>query len=279
MLRKSFHRTPKDIWILWNDEANYNFEPFNRYQFNWTLSFRQDAEVSVGSYGLLIERTQHRTVANDHDPTLIHMLIKQNIPIADIDLENRIYTNFRYRHRYAFWLISNCEPKRRFEFYQQLKEHYPVKAFGRCVEEKCEKGESCQSDYSHLAMFYLAFESQTCTDYITEKFWRAISYGMIPVVLGPSKQSYLDLNIPSSAFIHVDDFSSAQQLATYLGQVAMNYHIYREYFQWLNEYSVFSNIDDLEPIRMCELCMRLNMQRFGEHSFYTDIHEWFRTGC
>jgi hypothetical protein len=30
--------------------------------------------------------------------------------------------------------------------------------------------------------FFLAFENQNCSDYITEKFWRSLSYDIIPVV-------------------------------------------------------------------------------------------------
>ena len=163
--------------------------------------------------------------------------------------------------------------------YEQLKNLYPIKAFGSCVENKCDKNNKCEYEQSHLALFYLAFESQTCTDYISEKFWRALYYGMIPIVLGPSKQSYIDLGVPPTAFIHVDDFYSIKELAKYLHDISNDYFLYREYFQWLNQYDVFFNINDLEPIRMCELCMRLNIQNKNEHRFYTNIHQWHRTGC
>jgi hypothetical protein len=194
-------------------------------------------------------------------------------------LENRILTNYHYRHKHALWFVSNCVPQYRLKYYQKLKIHYPIQAFGSCVEKKCDKKKNCEYDQSHLALFYLAFESQTCTDYITEKFWRALYYGMIPIVLGPSKQSYLDLGIPQSAFIHIDDFKSEIQLADYLHRISNDYFLYRKYFQWLNQYDIFYDINELEPIRMCELCMRLNMQEYQDHSYYIDVHDWHRTGC
>ena len=278
MAPKLVARSPEDIWILWVDEANRPLTNLNQYQFNWTLSFRQDSEVAFGSYGLLIPK--HRSaVAPSLPASLTNWFTGRNILVNDAAVENRIYTNFRYRQRHALWFISNCIPQRRLEYYRQLKEHYPIRAFGLCVETKCNRNDHCESDQSYLAMFYLSFESQTCTDYVTEKFWRAIASGMIPIVLGPSKQSYLDLNIPASAFIHVDDFPSAKHLAEHLHRVSVNYEIYRQYFQWLTQFDVFSKIDDLEPIRMCELCMRLNLQPFNEHRWYTNLHQWHRTGC
>ena len=212
----------------------------------------------------------------------LHLFAHRNILINDLSLEDHRLVNYRYRARHALWFVSNCEPKHRLEYFEQLKTYFPVHAFGSCItkdESPCRKNEPCEIDRAHLAMFYLAFESQTCTDYITEKFWRALYYGMIPIAFGPSKQSYLDLGVPSSAFIHVDDFASARELAEHLHRITADYFIYREYFQWLNHHDIFYQTDDLEPVRMCELCMRLNMQASGEHRFYRDVHQWHRTGC
>jgi hypothetical protein len=278
MRNKLAHRASNDIWILWIDEANRNIEDLNQYQFNWTLSFRQDSEVSIGSYGILIQRNS-KSPTSYNNPDLRRILTDANIPVTNMYLENRIFMNYRFRHKHALWFVSNCSPKRRLEYYEQLKLHYPIEAFGVCVENKCDKNKHCESEQSHLALFYLAFESQTCTDYITEKFWRALYYGMIPIVLGPSKQSYLDLGVPESAFIHIDDYQSAASLAKYLQRISNNYFLYRQYFQWLNHYEIFYDITELEPIRMCELCMRLNMQQSQDHSFYRNIHHWHRTGC
>jgi hypothetical protein len=279
MREKAKHRSNNDIWILWIDEANRQIEHLNQYQFNWTLSFRQDSEVSIGSYGILITQQIKNNTSLNSNSEFMEILSNQNIQVTNLALEHRILWNYRYRHKHALWFVSNCGPKHRLKYYEQLKKYYPIEAFGSCVESRCDKNKRCEYEQSHLALFYLAFESQTCTDYISEKFWRALYYGMIPIVLGPSKQSYLDLGVPKSAFIHVDDFHTADELANYLHKIANDYFLYRQYFQWLNQYDVFFNINDLEPIRMCELCMRLNMQKSQEHSFYTNVHQWHRTGC
>ncbi|CAF0922723.1 unnamed protein product [Adineta ricciae] len=282
-------RSPYDIWILWIDEANRQLKHLNDYYFNWTLSFRQDSEVSIGTYGLLVPDDSNDILHSTNMSDLIlssdflYILTNRNVIITDFVLENHILTNFRYRSKHALWFVSNCEPKARLNYYKQLQYYFPVRAFGLCIdgsdEAKCQKNDRCEFDQSRLALFYLAFESQTCTDYITEKFWRALYYGMIPIVFGPNKQSYLDLGIPKSAFIHVDDFQSAKHLGEYLHEVSNDYFLYREYFQWMSQYQIFYQTYDLEPIRMCELCMRLNMQNSKEHRFYRDIHQWHRAGC
>ena len=258
-------RSTNDIWILWIDEANRQLEQFNQYQFNWTISFRQDSEISIGTYGLLIPLSS----TNKSDFHSNH-------------LENQIWINYRIRSKHALWFVSNCEPQSRLKYYHQLKKFFPIHVFGSCIlnsENSCKKNEPCELDQSRLALFYLAFESQTCKDYITEKFWRALYYGMIPIVFGPSKESYLDLGIPDSAFIHTDDFQSPEQLGKYLHQIANDYLLYRKYFQWINDYEIFYQTADLEAIRMCELCMRLNLQAKDEYRVYKDIHQWHRIGC
>ncbi|CAF1221317.1 unnamed protein product [Rotaria sordida] len=282
MNEKLQHRSYNDIWILWIDEANRQIEHLNQYQFNWTLSFRQDSEISIGTYGILIEKDEKQILTNDNlynNSELFEILKDHHIEVTNIALENHILYNYRYRYKHALWFVSNCQPQYRLKYYNELKKFYSINAYGLCVENKCDKNDNCEYKQSNLALFYLAFESQTCTDYITEKFWRALYYGMIPIVLGPSKQSYLDLGVPQTAFIHIDDYQSAKELANHLHQITNNYIIYRKYFQWLNQYDVFYDINVLEPIRMCELCMRLNMQEFQDHSFYTNVHEWHRNAC
>jgi hypothetical protein len=282
MQEKLLHRSPKDIWILWIDEANRSISHLNQYRFNWTLSFRQDSEVSIGTYGMLIPQLRNPMPSSDNlidHPRFLQLYSNRKIHLSDMVIENRILLNYRYRHKHALWFVSNCSPKRRLQYYSELKKFFPVRAFGSCVENKCTRADRCEYEQAHLALFYLAFESQTCQDYITEKFWRALYYGMIPIVLGPSKQSYLDLGIPSTAFIHTDDFPSAEELADHLHAISTDYFRYRKYFRWLSQYEVFHDTNTLEPIRMCELCMRLNMQEYQEHSFYTDVHKWHRSSC
>ena len=50
--------------------------------------------------------------------------------------------------------------------------------------------------------FYLSFENSLCRDYITEKFWKVLSYNVVPLVFGGGnyslyapKKSYIDVQV------------------------------------------------------------------------------------
>ncbi|CAF1147404.1 unnamed protein product [Didymodactylos carnosus] len=294
-------RSINEIYILWIDEAHKDVHHLDEYKFNWTLSFRQDSEVSIATYGLIIKLEKNKNRQYLNDKTMIPYLSDKqskfflnrlhnysSIPI-DKELEFRILINYRFREKQALWFVSNCDPKKRLEYYDHLKKYFTIDARGLCIAEsgtnekedsltkQCGKSEQCEKDQMHLSMFYLAFESQSCTDYITEKFWRALHHGMIPIVMGPTKQQYLDLNIPSTAFIHVDDYSSPEQLANRLHAISQNYFEYRKYFLWQVQYAIFYETEDLEPLRMCELCIKLNLNT--KHRYYENLNDWHNQEC
>ena len=47
-------RNPEQIWLLWQDEPNENSPYINKFKFNWTISYRMNAEASIGAYGITI---------------------------------------------------------------------------------------------------------------------------------------------------------------------------------------------------------------------------------
>ena len=53
--------------------------------------------------------------------------------------------------------------------------------------------------------FYLAFENSLCRDYITEKFWKVLSYNVVPVVLNGVNMTRV---APPHSYIDIKDFDS-----------------------------------------------------------------------
>jgi hypothetical protein len=176
--------------------------------------------------------------------------------------------------------VSNCGPKKRLRYYEELRLHFRISAFGKCINNSsqaslkadCKRFSDCEGEKLATSKFYLAFESQTYSDYITEKFWRTLSYGTIPVVMGPRRQHYERIAPPNS-FIYSEDYSTAAMLARYLHIVATNRTEYAKYHQWRIDYETFFRAEDVEPIRFCELCYKLNTNR--KRIWYNDINKWF----
>ncbi|CAF1340859.1 unnamed protein product [Rotaria sordida] len=174
--------------------------------------------------------------------------------------------------------VSNCGPKTRLENYAQLKEHFPISAFGKCVvnrtndSQQCARHSQCELEKLSKSKFYLAFESTTLRrDYITEKFWRSLSHGVIPIVRGPKRRSY-ERVAPPNSFIYANDFSDPRTLAKHLNDVGTNQNEYEKYHKWRINYETRYLSYDVEPFRFCELCYKLNTNR--DRIWYTDVNKY-----
>ena len=51
-------RNSNQIWLLWHDEPYPPASIYNKILFNWTITYRLDSEVSIGSYGINILRNK-----------------------------------------------------------------------------------------------------------------------------------------------------------------------------------------------------------------------------
>lgn len=127
--------------------------------------------------------------------------------------------------------------------------------------------------------FYLSFESNTCQDYITEKFYKAFYYGLIPIVYGPDKTDYNRL-APKNSFIHIDDFNKDMtELARYIEKIHSNLTLFSSFHQWRKNYEIIIDGKALERIRMCELCQRLVNLRQGDMIYYEAIDQFYGDKC
>jgi glycoprotein 3-alpha-L-fucosyltransferase len=175
--------------------------------------------------------------------------------------------------------VSNCGSKKRLQYYEQLKNYFSISAFGRCIvnqmntSQKCIRRSQCELEQLSSSKFYLAFESTTLRlDYITEKFWRSLSHGLIPIVLGPKRRDY-ERVAPPNSFIYAEDYNDPQTLGKHLNDIATNQSQYEKYHTWRINYETRYSSQDVESFRFCELCYKLNTNR--DHIWYTDIHKYF----
>lgn len=209
--------------------------------FNWTMSYRQDADISI-PYG--------KTVLGGH---------KQAIQAAP------------NRSCLVSWVVSRYKSHQaRAAVYQSLKKHIRIEVYGKWNKKPLSDKELLPTVAKCL--FYLSFENSEAKDYITEKLWRnAFQAGAIPVVLGPSRPTYEALAPPYS-FIHVSDFTNTADLAEYLHHVAEDRQAYEKYLQWHHTHRIKTYTDWRE--RLCQICVRF--PKLPARRVYADLEGWVK---
>ncbi|KAK7895625.1 hypothetical protein WMY93_020950 [Mugilogobius chulae] len=208
--------------------------------FNLTMSYRRDADVTL-PYGELQPKDDD---GETHD-----------FPSNKTKLVCWVVSNFNSRHN-------------RSKVYKELSAFVEITVYGRWKKARLPAPKLLPT--ISRCYFYLAFENSNSKDYITEKLWRnAYVGGAVPVVLGASIEDYKAVAPPRS-FIHVDDFGSAKELASYLQSLAADKERYREFFSWRREWKVKLWTDWRE--RLCKICT--SYRCLPQRKVYSDLHAW-----
>ncbi|XP_007475468.1 alpha-(1,3)-fucosyltransferase 7 [Monodelphis domestica] len=233
-------RPPGQPWVWTNLESPSNTHGLSRYRniFTWVMSYRRDSDIFV-PYGELVPRAG---------------------PDLPVPAKNRT----------AAWVISNYRrTQKRALVYSQLSKYLLIDVFGRASRKPLCAG--CLLPTLAPYRFYLAFENSQHPDYITEKLWRnALSAGVVPVVLGPPRATY-EAFLPADSFVHVDDFGSVRDLATFLKSVNASH--YQRFFAWRKRLAVRLYSDWRE--RFCGVCARYPHLPQGQ--VYRDLEAWFKS--
>ncbi|XP_048877268.1 alpha-(1,3)-fucosyltransferase 10 isoform X8 [Brienomyrus brachyistius] len=138
------------------------------------------------------------------------------------------------------YVQSDCDPPSdRDAFVHQLMKHIPVDSYGQCLHNKELPAYLRDSTtieepgfYKILAQykFALAFENAVCDDYITEKLWRPLKLGVVPVYYGaPNVRTWLPAEM-SAVVIGPDD--SPEKLAELLKKLDGDDEEYEAYLGW-----------------------------------------------
>ncbi|OCT67962.1 3-galactosyl-N-acetylglucosaminide 4-alpha-L-fucosyltransferase FUT3 [Xenopus laevis] len=241
--KNSLPQTPRPHYQRW---VWFNLEPpliiqnlhFLDNLFNLTMTFRQDSDVYI-PYGR-IEAVKE----------------PQNITIPP-------------KSKLVAWVVSKWYPGTpRIKYYEELKKYISVDIYGK------EHLKLSRTDFYNTISrykFYLAFENSIYKDYITEKIWsNAFGTWSVPVVLGTSRKNY-ERFIPGDAFIHVDDFPSAKELADFLLELDKDDERYRKYFNWRHRHKVTLNGGWASSY--CKACRVLKQQT--EYQVIPSVEKWF----
>ncbi|XP_007427147.1 alpha-(1,3)-fucosyltransferase 7 [Python bivittatus] len=234
------HPGQKWVWVSLESPSHTKaLEGWVGNEWNWVLSYRRDADLFV-PYG---------------------ELVPHSLDVVDIPEKTGLVS----------WVVSNYHhTQARAAVYRNLSRHVRIDVFGEASKRPlCP---DCLLPTIAKYKFYLAFENSIHRDYITEKLWRnAFLGGSVPIVLGPSRTNYQQF-IPADSFIHVDDFKSAKELATFL--TTMNESHYRSFFAWKRSHAVRLHEDWRE--RFCTICRQY--PHLPQKKVYLDLKRWFWDG-
>ncbi|KAK7004883.1 alpha-(1 3)-fucosyltransferase 10 [Biomphalaria glabrata] len=219
-------RSEDHIWALLHEES-----PKNNFLlchdevlslFNYTSTFRQESDFPITTQYLvslewLQQMTYYKTVS------------QKNKYQKEEKLAPVIYVQ------------SDCDtPSDRDEFVKLLMKYISVDSYGACINNRQLPTQINQplsgmshKDYFELISHYkfaLAMENAVCPDYITEKLWRPLMVGTVPIIFGSSRaQDFLPSN--NSAII-LENFKSAEHLGAYLGNLNAQDDKYEVYRTW-----------------------------------------------
>ncbi|UVZ35180.1 alpha-(1,3)fucosyltransferase [Elephant endotheliotropic herpesvirus 5B] len=229
----------KWIWMNFESPSNSPLKPDIEHLFNLTLTYRRDSDIHV-PYGSL--------TLNDNALTP-----------KSISTKNKL----------VCWAVSNWNNDHvRSRYYLELSKHIDIHVYGNAVADYIPEDyfipliSSCK--------FYLAFENSVHKDYITEKLYRSLLAGSVPIVLGTSRQNYENY-VPRDAFVHVDDYSSPLELAAHINAIDKNDTLYLKYFDWKTQLQV--TINNIWEASVCDSCNYIKKNKI--YQSIPDLKKWF----
>lgn len=185
------------------------------------------------------------------------------------------------RKHLLLWMVSNCSPTRMtvMEELMALLPSGAVHVFGECGAPSPCPGrndiDECYQDLFSKYKFYAAFENSRCEGYITEKFYRGLQQGMVPVARGGLSRRDYERVAPADSFLHVDDFKSTRELADRLVEIDNNDNLYNSMFAWRQRFTMQLDREVAEDA-YCELCKKVHADTAPQN--YDDLASWWYDG-
>lgn len=175
------------------------------------------------------------------------------------------------KSKFLAWMGSHCETLQwnRQLFVDDIGGVVRIDKYGKCGDTEIPWNNfQALKEILTPYKFYLSLENSCCEDYVTEKFWRTLELGLVPIVVGAPYDHYLKVAPPHS-FIHPDQFDSLEEMALHLVQVNANQEKYLEYFKWKNMGELVSHGQEEHYVR--PLTNQTQCDILEKHVKLTDI--------
>ena len=210
-------------WALFHEES-----PKNNYKL-----FHQPV-ITLFNYTATFSRHSHLPLTTQYLEGI--EVLKSQRYLVPLQSKN----NLRRRLAPLAYVQSDCDPPSdRDSYVRELMTYIEVDSYGECLHNKdlprqLKNPASMEADgfYRIISQykFILAFENAVCDDYITEKFWRPLKLGVVPVYYGsPSITDWLPSN---RSAILVSEFSHPRELAGYIRRLDRDDRLYEAYVDW-----------------------------------------------
>ncbi|KAK7501022.1 hypothetical protein BaRGS_00007902 [Batillaria attramentaria] len=225
-------REPHHEWAVLHEESPKNNILFSFEDmlvlFNHTSTFRRESDYPITTQHLISEQW------------LLSKKYYKSVQAKNQLQREKGLAPIVYVH-------SDCDPPSdRDHYVKLLMEYIPVDSYGLCLNNKKmpqhlqQPVESMDhSDFYELLSQYkfaLAMENAVCEDYITEKLWRPLMLGVVPIAYG--SPSVTDLLPSNSSAVVITDFQDVKHLAQHIHKLNTDDAAYERYLTWKKEGSI-----------------------------------------
>ncbi|CAK9302928.1 unnamed protein product [Gordionus sp. m RMFG-2023] len=295
-----FNHSYNQIWIFFmmespiltcynEPEIPYQLDKYD-YVFNWTITYLPQSDINKPYYtylGIDIKKSTSNHSKN------YEMYSKNKKKLAISVMSNCASFNHR--------LVIGTGPTRSLEVYGRCSNRFSGSGSRICDSEGHAK--DCLENFISNYKFYLAFENANCAHYITEKMFRALHAGVVPIVFGARYSEYVKIAPPFS-FIYiasplamktnevVGNISSQkdpsirdinqevpknhpyfhsnnlEEVANYLLKLDSDDKLYDKYHAWRKEYEIVPRLDDEY---LCQICKHLHIKDIPNKSYKISV--------
>ena len=216
-------RKPHHMWALLHEESPKN---------NWILATEKG-----------IELFNFTATCSRYSSYPLHLHFFHNIERLMQPIRYPTQLKSKGSLGQVFFMQSDCDPPSdRDSYMEELMKYIDVDSYGRCLHNK-DLPDELQDPLTFNSegvmnivgkyKFAIAFENAICNDYITEKFWRPLYAGAVPIVRG--SPTVKDWAPSERSIILAEDFPTPKHLAEYLKFLDGNDAEYEKYLAWKTE--------------------------------------------
>lgn len=216
-------RKPQHMWALLHEESPKN---------NWLMAI--DHGISLFNITSTFSRYSHYPLHLHYLHTFKKHLLQPIRTPASLKSKNGLAP--------VVYMQTACgAPSARDSYVRNLMKYISVDSYGGCLHNKnlpnhlvnpLTFGSEEILDLVGKYKFVLSFENAVCHDYFTEKFWRPLYAGSVPVVRGSPTIRDWDPSGNHPSMILADDFQSPKDLADFLLSLDKNDEDYERYLSF-----------------------------------------------